>query len=181
MLASGKILRGKAFVVGDDVNTDDVIEAQYGKLDFTKPDQYTELGRHAMERYAGAGGARLVEPGQDTSQYRFVIAGRNFGIGSSREQAPAALGAAGVKVVVAGSFAPIYFKNSAKGGFLKSRRCKVYLPSEMQTGDELELDMGASVLITKRTGKTYPLEKPPKELELLEEMGLVEYALRNWM
>lgn len=179
---NGRIIRGKTFVVGPNVDTDAVIEAKYLTLNFKTPEDRRELGRHALERHPSLEGYRLVDEDQDTSKYRIIVAGENFGCGSSREQATFALAAAGVQVVIAQSFAPIYRENSILGRSLRARQCEQDLTQEIKTGDELELDLDRATLTHLETGKVYNIEKPPRELELLEEIGLVGYARKmDWM
>jgi len=175
-------ITGRAFVVGDNVNTDDIIEAQYLKLNFKIPGDRTELGRHALERYQSRGGYHLVEEGKDISDYRIIIAGENFGCGSSREQAPFALAAAGVQLVVARSFAPIYRGNCFMGDSIKARTCKRDLTLKTLTGNELEIYLDSATLENLATDEKYQIELPPEELRLLEKEGLAGYARRmNWV
>src|ERR1700760_1559215 len=114
-----KTLTSPVYVVGDNIDTDQIIPAQYLTLVPTIPDEYEKLGSYAMiglpeSLYP----TRYVEEGQTKAKYPIVIAGRNFGCGSSREHAPIALGAAGCEVVVAESFARIFFRNSIATGEL---------------------------------------------------------------
>ena len=88
-------ITGKVYVVQDNIDTDQIIPAQYLNLVPTIPDEYRKLGTYALcglpDEYP-----RFVKSGQAQSDFRIVVAGRNFGCGSSREHAPIALGAAGV-------------------------------------------------------------------------------------
>jgi hypothetical protein len=104
-----KVIRGKAYVVRDNIDTDQIIPAQYLTLVPTIPEEYEKLGSYAMcglpkDQYP----TRIVPEGQTQGPYTIVIGGRNFGCGSSREHAPIALGAAGCEAVVAESFARIF-------------------------------------------------------------------------
>ncbi|MHC4986824.1 MAG: 3-isopropylmalate dehydratase [Planctomycetota bacterium] len=102
---TAQTIRGRAFVIGDNIDTDQIIPAEHLALDPTKDDEYALLGSHALSGLPESDPAeRLVPDGETASPYAIIIAGRNFGCGSSREHAPIALGAAGVKVVVAESF-----------------------------------------------------------------------------
>src|SRR5512139_3290592 len=97
-------LKGKVHKFGDDINTDEIIPARY--LNTSDP---MELARHAMED-ADPEFVIKMRPGD------FIVAGKNFGCGSSREHAPIALKAAGISGVIAGSFARIFFRNSFNMG-----------------------------------------------------------------
>jgi 3-isopropylmalate/(R)-2-methylmalate dehydratase small subunit len=112
-------LTSPIFVVGDNIDTDQIIPAHFLTLVPTIPEEYEKLGSHAMvglpdELYP----ARFIPENEMKTQYRIVVAGKNFGCGSSREHAPIALGAAGVEAVVAESYARIFFRNSVATGEL---------------------------------------------------------------
>src|SRR5580700_6038049 len=97
-----KVIRGKAFVVRDNIDTDQIIPAQYLNLIPTIPEEYEKLGSFAMcglpdSLYP----TRFVEAGELDAKYPIIIGGRNFGCGSSREHAPIALGSANCRIVVA--------------------------------------------------------------------------------
>src|ERR1044071_1165355 len=113
------VYSGPVFVVRDNIDTDQIIPAQYLTLVPTIPDEYEKLGSYALiglpdNLYP----ARFVAEGKTKTDYKIVIAGRNFGCGSSREHAPIALGAAGVEAVIAESFARIFFRNAVATGEL---------------------------------------------------------------
>src|SRR5580693_1568853 len=114
-----KVIRGKAYVVRDNIDTDQIIPAQYLNLVPTIPEEYEKLGAYAM---AGLPNSiypiRYVKDGQLDSEYPIVLGGRNFGCGSSREHAPIALGSAKCRIVLAESFARIFFRNSVATGEL---------------------------------------------------------------
>ena len=99
-------MKGKAWKFGDDVNTDEIIPARY--LNMIRPE---ELAAHCMEDAAGGAEFRRgVRPGD------VIVAGANFGCGSSREHAPIAIKAAGVSCVIAKTFARIFFRNAINTG-----------------------------------------------------------------
>src|SRR4030095_7786037 len=107
------------FVVRDNIDTDQIIPAQYLTLVPTKPEEYEKLGTYALvglpdDQYP----VKFVPEGQAKTPYKIVIAGRNFGCGSSREHAPISMGAAGCEAVVAESFARIFFRNCVATGEL---------------------------------------------------------------
>src|SRR6266851_4997815 len=105
------VISGAVYVVRDNIDTDQIIPAQYLNLVPTLPDEYEKLGSYALcglpeSLYP----VRYVKPGQLDSEYPIVIGGRNFGCGSSREHAPIAMGSASCKIVLAESFARIFFR-----------------------------------------------------------------------
>lgn len=156
----------RAWVFGDNVSTDDIIAGRY----LFKRD-LTELGRHAMEniRPDFAGSVRRGD---------VVIAGRNFGCGSSREQAPIALKGAGISAVVAESFARIFYRNAINQG-LPAVICKGVRDGFRQ-GDEVELDLRAGVVRNLSTGRTFRAEPLPDFiLEIINAGGLLQYLKKR--
>src|SRR5579859_5647696 len=136
-----KTLTSPVYVVGDNIDTDQIIPAQYLTLIPTIPDEYIKLGSYAMiglpdELYP----TRFMPQGSTESGYKIVIAGKNFGCGSSREHAPIALGAAGVEAVVAESYARIFFRNSVATGELYPYDANERLCGKIKTGDVATLD-----------------------------------------
>jgi 3-isopropylmalate/(R)-2-methylmalate dehydratase small subunit len=158
-------MMGKAHRFGDDVNTDYIIS---GRHKFKTLDM-DELACHVMEDLDPGFYGRLTAGD-------FLVAGRNFGCGSSREQAPLALKHAGVAGVLAGSFARIYFRNSINNG-LPALVCDT---SRIDEGDELEVDLAGGLVrdLTKGIEIEYtPL--PNVMIDILSEGGLVEYVKKH--
>ncbi|HHW27995.1 MAG TPA: 3-isopropylmalate dehydratase small subunit [Syntrophomonadaceae bacterium] len=154
-------LRGKAHCFGDDVNTDYIIS---GKYKFKTLDM-KELAKHVMEDL-DPDFARKVQPGD------FVVAGRNFGCGSSREQAPLALLNAGVGAVLAQSFARIFYRNAINTG-LPVVVCDTSL---IESGDELVVDLEKGLLQNLTKGKEIPIKPlPPVMLKILSDGGLAAH------
>lgn len=154
-------LKGRAWVFGDSISTDHIAPGRYFHLRTDLP----ELAKHVLED-ANADFASQMEPGD------FVVAGRNFGLGSSREHAPRIIKLAGVSAVLAPSFARIFFRNSINVG----------LPvleidtSGIRQGDELEVDLEAGSVKNISRGETLmftPL--PAVMLKILGDGGLVEH------
>src|SRR5271156_6148330 len=130
------VISGPAFVVQNNIDTDQIIPAQYLTLVPTIPEEYEKLGAYALiglpeSLYS----TRYVVEGSTKTQYPIVIGGLNFGCGSSREHAPIALGAAGCQVVVAESFARIFFRNCVATGELYPYESTTVLASEIKTRD----------------------------------------------
>ena len=109
-MSNSRTITGSVYVLGDNIDTDQIIPAMYLNLVPTIPEEYRQLGARAL---AGLPDSYppFVQDGRDQSEHSIVIGGKNFGCGSSREHAPVALGAAGIKAVVAESYARIFFRN----------------------------------------------------------------------
>src|ERR1700691_1718125 len=162
-------LTSPVYVVGDNIDTDQIIPAQYLTLVPTIPEEYEKLGGYALIGLPDSlYPTRYIEEGSTKSKYPIIIGGRNFGCGSSREHAPIALGAAGCSVVVAESFARIFFRNSVATGELYPYESAGPLTSEIKTGDHVEVDFDKDEL--RANGKTYPL-KPLGEVKPVIDAG----------
>ena len=175
-----KMLTGKVFVLGDNIDTDQIIPAKYLNLVPTIPEEYRKLGSYALSGLP-ADYPPLVRPGQERSDYAIIIAGRNFGCGSSREHAPVALGAAGARAVVALSFARIFFRNSIATGELLPCESTDRLTDIFKTGDEAEINLADETIIHRKTGKTFSLKSLGSVLPVVQAGGLFEYARRTGM
>jgi 3-isopropylmalate/(R)-2-methylmalate dehydratase small subunit len=166
--------------VGDNIDTDQIIPAQYLNLVPTIPDEYRRLGGRALSGLPlDAYPTRFVPEGELATPFAIVIAGRNFGCGSSREHAPIALGAAGCKAVVAESFARIFFRNCVATGRLYPVEITERICDRVQTGAEVELDLDASTL--KADGKTYQLKPLGDARPVIEAGGIFAYARQTGM
>lgn len=175
-----EVIRGKIFVVGDNIDTDQIIPAKYLNLVPTIPAEYAKLGSYALSGLPESC-PRFVPPGEMTAPYRIVVAGRNFGCGSSREHAPVSLGAAGVKAVVAESFARIFFRNCIATGELYPIECQARLCTVLRTGDEVELDLDSHVLQPAGAGRRYELRGLGEARDVIAQGGLFEFARRSGM
>lgn len=169
------IINGPVFVVSDNIDTDQIIPAHYLNLVPTIPEEYVKLGSYALSGLPDSYPA-FVPPGENKSPYKIIIAGRNFGCGSSREHAPVSLGAAGVKAVLAESFARIFFRNCISTGELYPLETTVRICEEITTGMEAELDLQGSRLTVADTGNTYDLRDLGDVKEVVEHGGLFQYA-----
>lgn len=159
-------ISGRAWKFGDDVNTDVIIPGRY--LNIMEP---KELARHCMED-ADAKFASGVRPGD------FIVAGVNFGCGSSREHAPIAIKAAGVGGVIAGSFARIFYRNAFNMG-LPIFEC-AEASRAIRAGDEVEVDTAAGEIRDITTGETYFMKPmPPFMEELVKAGGLMKYVKKR--
>ncbi|AEG15251.1 3-isopropylmalate dehydratase small subunit [Desulfofundulus kuznetsovii DSM 6115] len=155
------LLQGKAHKFGDDVNTDYIIS---GKYKFKTLDM-RELAKHVMED---------LDPDfyQKINAGDFIVAGRNFGCGSSREQAPLAIKYAGISAVLAKSFARIFFRNAINTG-LPVVECDT---DRIEPGDELMVDLSTGVITNKTKGLTIAAKPlPPVMIKILNDGGLVAH------
>ena len=158
-------MKGRVFKFGDDINTDYIISGGY-KFSITDP---KELANHIFEDL-DSNLAEKIKEGD------FIVAGENFGCGSSREQAPLALKAKGIQAVIAKSFARIFYRNAINLGLLVLEADT----DEIEDGDELELDMENSemrILNKKKSIKFKPL--PEFMQEIIKEGGVIEYIKKR--
>jgi len=140
-----EVIRGKVYVLGDDVDTDQIIPAEYLTYNPAIAQERRQFGRSALSGVPAAqaglpeGHIPFVDQADASntcSEYRIVVAGRNFGCGSSREHAPLALAEAGVKAVVAQFYARIFLRNAVNGGYLIPFESAERIVDAFQTGRE---------------------------------------------
>ena len=164
------------------IDTDQIIPAQYLNLIPTIPDEYEKLGSYALCGLPDAlYPTRFVAEGQMDTKYPIVIGGRNFGCGSSREHAPIAMGAADCKVVIAESFARIFFRNCVATGELYPCECADRLCDILKTGDEVMVDLDKATVTVKATGKTYSFKPLGDVRPVVDAGGLFNYARQTGM
>src|SRR6202007_1762518 len=172
-----KVVTSPVYVVRDNIDTDQIIPAQYLNLVPTIPEEYEKLGSYALcglpeSLYA----TRFVKEGKLDTEYPIVVAGRNFGCGSSREHAPIALGSAGCKVVLAEGFARIFFRNSVATGELYPCEITERLCDALKTGDVVTVDLDAGTVTAKQTGKVYHFKPLGEVRPVVDAGGLFNYA-----
>lgn len=156
------IIKGRSFVFGDNVDTDIIIPARY--LDTTDP---SELALHCMEPSRPGFADEIEETG-------ILVAGENFGCGSSREHAPVSLIGAGVSCVAAESLARIFYRNSINTG-LPVVVCPG-VSSCVSEGDLLTIDLQSGLLNNDTTGEKLSFAPlPPFMMNILKEGGLMPY------
>ncbi len=181
------LISGKAFVLGDDVDTDQIIPAEYLSFNPSDAEERKYFGMYAMSGVPPAqsglprGNTAFVAKGEFKSPYTIVIGGRNFGCGSSREHAPLAIAEAGAKVVVAEFYARIFFRNCVNGGYLLPCETPKRLVEEIKTGDECEVDIEKGTLTNKTSGKTYELRPLGDVKPIIEAGGVFKYARKAGM
>lgn len=147
---------GLCYVVRDDVDTDQIIPTEYRALNPSDPEDYKELGSHALMGLPPSYALRFVEENGLKSKYSIIIAGNNFGCGSLGENATVALGAAGARAVVAQSYDGVFCKNS--GGQIFAFESEDRICEEFKTGDVATIDVGERILINRTIGKVYHLK-----------------------
>lgn len=152
--------KGPVFKYGDNIDTDVIIPARY--LTTSDP---AELAKHCLEDLDTSFVER-VQPGD------IIVADENFGCGSSREHAPIAIKAAGVDVVIAKSFARIFYRNSINTG-LAIMECPEAVDAISQ-GDVVSVDADTGVIVDETTGQTYQAQPFPLFIrEIIEAGGLI--------
>ena len=157
----GKIIRGRVFKYGDDINTDVIFPGKY-TYSITDP---AEMAKHALEDLDPEF-AKKAKPGD------VIVAGKNFGMGSSREQAAQCLVALGIGAVIAKSFARIFFRNAINNGLLAIQSEEASLA--LETGDEMEIDVEKGEIRSAKGTFSFP-PLPPSVLEIFEAGGLIPY------
>jgi 3-isopropylmalate/(R)-2-methylmalate dehydratase small subunit len=164
-----KVIRGRAWKFGANIDTDQIIPAKYAIYSLDEK----ELGKHAMEGVPGREAwASQVAPGD------ILVADSNFGCGSSREIAPVAIRGAGISLVIADSYARIFFRNAINMGYpiLQSPQAA----EAVEDGDELEVDLEEGVIRNFTKGDEYRSEAFPKFMnELLHMGGLVPWVRKR--
>ena len=171
----GKTIRGQVYVLGDNIDTDQIIPAQYLNLVPTIPDEYRKLGTYALCGLPDTF-PPFVPSEASVGRYPIIVGGRNFGCGSSREHAPVALGAAGVQAVVAENYARIFFRNAVATGELYPLESEQRLCDLFATGDEAEIDIEASRIVRLATGESYAFKPPGAVGPVIEAGGIFAYA-----
>lgn len=157
-----KMIKGKACKFGDNVNTDEIIAAKYLNLAAAQ-----ELGKHCMETIDPQF-PKKISPGD------IIVAGDNFGCGSSREHAPIAIKGAGISCVIAKSFARIFFRNCINIGLpiLEIRET-----DEIKAGDTLEIDLPQGIINNVTQNKTYQASAFPEFMQEIMQAG----GLMGWV
>jgi 3-isopropylmalate/(R)-2-methylmalate dehydratase small subunit len=155
------VLRGRAFKFGDSISTDHITPGRLAHLRSNLP----ELAKHVLED-ADPTFASRVKPGD------FVVAGSNFGLGSSREHAPLVIKLAGISAILAKSVARIFFRNAINLG-LPILLCDT---DKINDGDELEVDLATGTVNDTTNGNQLTFSKIPEVmLGILDEGGLIPY------
>jgi 3-isopropylmalate/(R)-2-methylmalate dehydratase small subunit len=182
-----KILKGKAYVLGDNIDTDQIIPAEHLVYSLSDDEESKKYGHFALSGVpvdkAGLpdGGKTFISGDNYQSEFKIIIGGSNFGCGSSREHAPFALQVAGVKAIVAESYARIFYRNSVDGGFLIPFESKDKINDNIKTGDEIEINVEENKMFNHSTGKVYELNPLGDVKEIVDSGGLFKYARKSGM
>ncbi len=181
------VIKGKAYVVGDSIDTDQIIPAEHLVYSLSDPEEKKFYGRYALSGLPSAqqglpfGNRPFTATETFRSEYTILIGGSNFGCGSSREHAPFALQEAGCEAVVAESYARIFYRNAVDGGFVVPFEAHDRLVDVIRTGDEVEIDTTVGKLTNVTDGKEYLLRPLGDIAEILKAGNVFEYARRAGM
>ncbi len=158
-------IKGKAWKFGDNVNTDDIIPARYLNMIDEK-----ELAKHCMES---------IDPNfsQNVKKGDIIIAGENFGCGSSREHAPIAIKACGISMVITKSFARIFLRNSINIGL---PLIEIPQTDKIKNGDEIEIDFKSGVIKNVSNNQSFHFSKYPEFLQnIINSGGLMKWTIKK--
>jgi len=187
MNTNSKPIKGKAFVLGKNVDTDQIIPAAHLVYSLDDPEERKLYGKYALSGVPEAesglpkGGISLTKEGETKSQFKIIVASDNFGCGSSREHAPACLEIAGIEAIVTPTYARIFYRNSVDGGFLIPFESFEDLSGDIHTGDELEIDQVNHKLKNLTQDKEYPIKPLGSVADIVHAGGIFEYARQNGM
>ena len=182
-----KVISGKAYVLGNNIDTDQIIPAEHLVYSLTDEEESKKYGHFALSSVpiekAGLpnGGIPFIVGESDESEFTIIIGGSNFGCGSSREHAPFALEKAGVKAIIAESYARIFYRNSVDGGFVIPYESYEKLSEKIKTGDELQINIEENSLKNVTQNENYPLKPLGDVLPIVEAGGVFEYARKSGM
>lgn len=180
-------IKGKAFVLGKNIDTDQIIPAEHLVYSLDDPEERKFYGRYSLsgvpddESGLPQGNIPLVKEGEFESEYDIVVGGPNFGCGSSREHAPASMEIAGIKAIVAPTYARIFYRNSVDGGFVVPFESEKDLSKEIHTNDVIEIDKENRKLINHTQDKTYELKPLGSVEDIVAAGGIFEYARKTGM
>jgi len=178
---------GKAFVLGDNIDTDQIIPAEHLVYSMDDENEAKMYGKFALSSVPidqsglPEGKIPFVKDGEFESEYKVIIGGSNFGCGSSREHAPYALMKAGAEVIVAESYARIFYRNSVDGGFVVPYESSGKLNNVVKTGDEVKIDLDKNTIANLTTSETFNLKPLGDVLPIVSAGGLFEYARKTGM
>ena len=176
------IIEGRAYVLGKNIDTDQIIPAEHLVYSLSHPEEVKLYGKYALSGVPPAegglpeGNIPFVEEGRFESDYAIIVAGPNFGCGSSREHAPFALQIAGAKAIVAESYARIFYRNCVDGGFVIPYETAEQLNRTVKTGDELRIDIDKNTITNRTRMTTYELKPLGDVFDIVEAGGIFAYA-----
>ena len=173
--ASSNVIEGTVYILPDNIDTDQILTAEYMKINPADRDGYEELGSLAM-----CGLPETFPPfvNKETGKaiHTIIIAGENFGCGSSREHAPVALGSSGVVAIVAQSFARIFFRNCISTGEVLPVQVRKRLCDSVRTGDAVRISVDKRLVRILKTGEEFPIEPIGELVDIISAGGIFPYA-----
>ena len=182
-----QIIGGRAYVLGNDIDTDQIIPAEHLVYSLSDPEEKKNYGKFALSGVpkdnAGLpeGNKLFVEEGKFESEYTIIIGGKNFGCGSSREHAPACLKIAGIQAIIATSYARIFYRNSVDGGFFIPFESSDKLVNNIRTGDNLTVNVEVGALTNNSSNQTFKLQPLGEVAEIVKAGNIFEYARKAGM
>jgi len=180
-----KKIKGSIYCLGDNIDTDQIIPAKHLVYSIEDSEERKNYGKFSLSglpkghRGLPFGEVNFVKDNDYKSPFKIIIAGKNFGCGSSREHAPLSLKEAGVELVVAKSYARIFYRNCIDGGFFPPVEFKEYSHDFLETGDEVEVDLVQNTLTQLKSGTTVNLCSLGFIQEIIEAGDLFSYAKKK--
>lgn len=157
------MIKGKVWLYGDNIDTDVIIPARY-----LNTSSFEELAKHCMEDID-------LSFAKEVAKGDIIVAGENFGCGSSREHAPIAIKASGVSLVIAKSFARIFYRNALNIGLAIMENSS--LADETTKGDIIECELSTGLVKNLNTNKEYHCSEFPEEIQkIINSGGLINYT-----
>lgn len=169
------LIESNVFVLGNNIDTDQILTAEFMKINPSTEEGYRELGKLAMCGLP-TDLPSFINNESGKAIYKIIVAGDNFGCGSSREHAPIALGASGVKAVIAKSFARIFFRNCITTGELLPLEIDENLFELIETGDSIEIDIIKRELFLPKLDKVIKIKPIGELMGVVEAGGIFNYA-----
>lgn len=180
-------IKGKAFVLGKNIDTDQIIPAAHLVYSLEDPEERKLYGKYALsgvpneESGLPQGNIPLTKEDETESEFNIIVGGPNFGCGSSREHAPACLEIAGVKAIIAPTFARIFYRNSVDGGFIVPYESLEDLSQKVHTHDELEIDQEKQIVKNLTQDEEYKIRPLGSVADIVEAGGIFAYARETGM
>lgn len=173
-------IKGLAYVLGNNIDTDQIIPAIHlvYQVEGEEAKMYGKLAMSGLPEDI-LKEQPFIENDSYESKYAVMIAGTNFGCGSSREHAPLALEKAGIKAVIANDYARIFYRNAVDGGFIIPYETDTYLGDVIKTGDEVIVDTDKNTITKVETNKTYNLADLGSAKDIIKAGGIFEYARKH--
>ena len=182
-----QVIAGRAYVLGDNIDTDQIIPAEHLVYSLSDPEEKKNYGKFALSGVpkddAGLpeGNKLFVEEEKFESEYTIIIGGKNFGCGSSREHAPACLKIAGIQAIIAASYARIFYRNAVDGGFFIPFESSDKLINNIRTGDNLTVNVEVGALTNNSSNQTFKLQPLGEVAEIVKAGNIFEYARKAGM